>query len=174
MLISLSWTGLGLLGLLAAWVLLTAPRRRHRHWLFFWVDEMAVALSGQRLSRQHRRTRAEDPVEGHLPASLVDARTFSSVDLGGLRLKNRIIRAAAFGGAGMDDLIACHEEVARGGAAMTTVACEGDRPANRPSRAFAVAIHRSPCPPTSLTLTFRVASMTAPWCVCPTALLAFA
>jgi len=137
MLISLSWTGLGLLTAVAAWVLLMAPRRRHRHWLFFWVDEMAVAFSGQRLAR--RRTRADNPVEGHLPASLVDAKTVSPVDLGGLRLKNRIVRAAAFGGAGMDELIACHEEVARGGAAMTTVACEGDRPAVRNDRArFAV------------------------------------
>ena len=124
MAISLPWFGLGGLGLLAAWALLTAPHRRHRHWLFFWVDEMAVAFSGQALARRHRGTPAANPVTGHLPASLVDARTFSSVDLGGMRLKNRIVRAAAFGGAAIDDLIACHEEVARGGAAMTTVACE--------------------------------------------------
>ena len=39
-----------------------------------------------------------------------------------LTLKNRIIRAAAFGGSTIDDIIACHCEVAKGGAAMTTIA----------------------------------------------------
>ena len=49
-------------------------------------------------------------------------RIFSPVKLGGLELKNRIVRAAAFGGADIDTLIECHAEIARGGAAMTTVA----------------------------------------------------
>lgn len=41
--------------------------------------------------------------------------------LRGVTLKNRIVRAAAFGGGTIDQLITTHVEVAKGGAALTTV-----------------------------------------------------
>jgi hypothetical protein len=53
------------------------------------------------------------------------------ITLRGVTLKNRVIRAAAFGGADLDDLIRTHVEVARGGVAMTTVAYAAVSPTAR-------------------------------------------
>lgn len=42
--------------------------------------------------------------------------------IGNLTLRNRIIRAAAYAGSGLDEMKVCHEEVAVGGVGMTTIA----------------------------------------------------
>ncbi|CAH1782551.1 unnamed protein product [Owenia fusiformis] len=62
------------------------------------------------------------PLTAKLPQSIDECKILKPIKLGGLTLKNRIIRAAAFGGANFDDLIKVHVEVARGGVAMTTIA----------------------------------------------------
>ena len=50
-------------------------------------------------------------------------RAFDPVNLSsGLTLKNAFVRAAAFGGADLEQLSRVHGEVARGGVAMTTIA----------------------------------------------------
>ena len=64
---------------------------------------------------------------------------FGPARLGPLTLKNRIIKSATFEGASprgavTDDLIAFHERVARGGAAMTTVAYLAVSPEGRTDR----------------------------------------
>jgi 2,4-dienoyl-CoA reductase-like NADH-dependent reductase (Old Yellow Enzyme family) len=66
-------------------------------------------------------------------------RVFGPAGLGPLTLKNRIIKSATFEGASprgavTDDLIAFHERVARGGAAMTTVAYLAVSPEGRTDR----------------------------------------
>ena len=67
------------------------------------------------------------------------AAVFGPARLGPLTLKNRIIKSATFEGASpkgvvTDDLIAFHERVARGGAAMTTVAYLAVSPEGRTDR----------------------------------------
>jgi len=64
---------------------------------------------------------------------------FGPAPLGPLTLKNRIIKSATFEGASprgevTDDLVAFHERVARGGAAMTTVAYLAVSPEGRTDR----------------------------------------
>ena len=64
---------------------------------------------------------------------------FGPARLGPLTLKNRIVKSATFEGASpkgvvTDDLIAFHERVARGGAAMTTVAYLAVSPEGRTDR----------------------------------------
>jgi len=64
---------------------------------------------------------------------------FGPARLGPLTLKNRIIKSATFEGASprgvvSDDLVAFHERVARGGAAMTTVAYLAVAPEGRTDR----------------------------------------
>ena len=64
---------------------------------------------------------------------------FGPAPLGPLTLRNRIIKSATFEGASprgevTDDLVAFHERVARGGAAMTTVAYLAVSPEGRTDR----------------------------------------
>ena len=66
---------------------------------------------------------AREQIEEYIPQNPDDSFAFTPFKVSPtLTLKNRIIRAAAFGGSTIDDLIACHSEVAKGGAAMTTIA----------------------------------------------------
>lgn len=57
-----------------------------------------------------------------IPTRPEDAASLTPFRLGGLTLRNRFVRAAAFGGCTEADLTRVHESVAAGGAAMTTVA----------------------------------------------------
>ena len=58
-----------------------------------------------------------------IPANLDSAQVFRPLRLGNsLELKNRFVRAAAFGGCTEQELMRVHGDVALGGAAMTTVA----------------------------------------------------
>lgn len=71
-------------------------------------------------------------VKRRFPTSREDARCLSPLSLrSGLILKNRVIRAAAFGGSSVDDLIRTHVEVAKGGVAMTTIAYAAVSPGGR-------------------------------------------
>lgn len=96
--------------------------------LFWWWREVKVAWSGYRLalashSAKHQERIKKDEIKTYLPKSLDDSRAFDAFQLTpSLQLKNRIIRAAAFGGSTVEELVQCHSEVARGGAAMTTIA----------------------------------------------------
>ena len=92
--------------------------------LFWWVDEVKVAYSGYCLAKaSHSTERPKGKVIGKYPSSFDAAKTFTPLRLSEtFELKNRIIRAAAFGGSTVHDLIQCHTEVARGGVGMTTVA----------------------------------------------------
>jgi len=70
---------------------------------------------------------------------LVDRPVFGPARLGPLTLKNRIVKAATFEGAAprgevSDALVAFHERVARGGAAMSTVAYLAVSPEGRTDR----------------------------------------
>ncbi len=72
-------------------------------------------------------------------APAVPPPVFGDARLGPLTLKNRIIKSATFEGASprgevTDDLVAFHERVARGGAAMTTVAYLAVSPEGRTDR----------------------------------------
>jgi len=60
--------------------------------------------------------------EEGLPTSTATSRTFSKFRLGGLELKNRVVRAAAFDGESESEMISTHVDMAKGGVAMTTVA----------------------------------------------------
>ena len=63
------------------------------------------------------------PIVKYTPRDLGDSLAFKPLTISKkLTLKNRMIRAAAFGGSTVNDLIDCHREVAKGGAAMTTIA----------------------------------------------------
>ncbi len=69
----------------------------------------------------------------------VERPVFGPARLGPLTLKNRIVKAATFEGAAprgevTDALVAFHERVARGGAAMTTVAYLAVSPEGRTDR----------------------------------------
>lgn len=57
-----------------------------------------------------------------------DLVTFESWNLRGLRIRNRVIRAAAFDGAEVEQIVATHEGVSKGGVGMTVVAycCTSD------------------------------------------------
>jgi len=54
--------------------------------------------------------------------TIEDFQCFQPISFRGVTLKNRIVRAAAFGGADIDSLIQVHSEVAQGGVGLTTVA----------------------------------------------------
>ena len=72
---------------------------------FFWAGELAVAWSGLVLSRRPPNTERE-PIAGCVPRDLDEAQTFSPLKLTPtLTLKNRIVRAAAFGGATLSDML---------------------------------------------------------------------
>jgi 2,4-dienoyl-CoA reductase-like NADH-dependent reductase (Old Yellow Enzyme family) len=62
------------------------------------------------------------PITRVLPRNRSESLCLSPLRLRKLVLKNRVVRAAAFGGATVNDLIDMHTAVARGGAAMTTIA----------------------------------------------------
>jgi 4,4'-dithiodibutanoate disulfide reductase len=73
------------------------------------------------------------------PGASVVASPFESAQLGPITLRNRIIKAATFegvmpGGVVSDELIDFHRRVARGGAAMTTVAYCAIAPGGRVNR----------------------------------------
>ena len=74
-----------------------------------------------------------------MPTAASPPPVFGEAALGPLVLKNRIIKSATFEGASprgavTDDLVAFHERVARGGAAMTTVAYLAVSPEGRTDR----------------------------------------
>jgi len=56
------------------------------------------------------------------PRRLKDCKILQPIQLRGLTLRNRVIRAAAFDGDTEDDLIATHVDQSKGGVGMTTVA----------------------------------------------------
>lgn len=60
--------------------------------------------------------------EIELPTRREDSLLMQPLKLRGLTLKNRLVRAAAFGGSSIDAMHDCHVEVALGGAAMSTLA----------------------------------------------------
>ena len=108
------------------------------HYSRWWIEELQVAWSGYNLSLRAGKATLQsfsrnrhssdqsapyEQIEGYLPQNLDDSLAFTPFKVSPtLTLKNRIIRAAAFGGSTIDDIIACHCEVAKGGAAMTTIA----------------------------------------------------
>ena len=57
-----------------------------------------------------------------LPTRRSNAQILQTLQLRGLTLRNRIIRAAAYGGSSLQAMIETHVEVSKGGAAMTTLA----------------------------------------------------
>ena len=57
-----------------------------------------------------------------LPTRRSDAQILQTLQLRGLTLRNRIIRAAAYGGSSLQAMIETHVEVSKGGAGMTTLA----------------------------------------------------
>ena len=120
---------------LAAFVLASPLLIRYSEW---WVKELQVAWSGYLLSlkaKEHHKyvtsstkkssskIRITPPIVKYTPRDLGDSLAFKPLTISKkLTLKNRMIRAAAFGGSTVNDLIDCHREVAKGGAAMTTIA----------------------------------------------------
>ena len=120
---------------LAAFVLASPLLIRYSEW---WVKELQVAWSGYLLSlkaKEHHKyltsstkkssskIRITPPIVKYTPRDLGDSLAFKPLTISKkLTLKNRMIRAAAFGGSTVNDLIDCHCEVAKGGAAMTTIA----------------------------------------------------
>jgi len=70
-------------------------------------------------------SKAEVPSKSNKPfkkVDLDDVQVFTPLKLAGLTLKNRVIRAAAFDGSNVEEIVATHEGVAKGGVGMTVVA----------------------------------------------------
>ena len=59
---------------------------------------------------------------GNLPSDRESSRLLQPLTLRDLTIRNRCIRAAAFGGSSIQNMKQCHVEVARGGVGMTTIA----------------------------------------------------
>jgi 2,4-dienoyl-CoA reductase-like NADH-dependent reductase (Old Yellow Enzyme family) len=102
---------------------------------WFWVMCCSVLLGGMWFwlylnfplpyKQESTSTRLHldiSPMHKQLPAVLENVKCFQPLELGQLKLRNRIIRAACFGGGNIDELIATHAAVAKGGVAMTTIA----------------------------------------------------
>ena len=64
----------------------------------------------------------EEGSDGDLPVRREDALLLQPLTLRGLKLKNRLVRAAAFGGSSIKAMHNCHVEAALGGVGMSTVA----------------------------------------------------
>jgi 2,4-dienoyl-CoA reductase-like NADH-dependent reductase (Old Yellow Enzyme family) len=108
------------------------------HMSEWWISELQVAWSGYLLSlkaKEHYKysTSQSSVLKSHpnatplikkfVPKNLKICRAFKPFKMTNtVTLKNRIIRAAAFGGSTVKDLVDCHREIAKGGVSMTTIA----------------------------------------------------
>eukprot|EP00040_Diaphanoeca_grandis_P003078 m.23681 g.23681 ORF g.23681 m.23681 type:complete len:480 (+) comp14308_c0_seq1:125-1564(+) len=96
-------------------------------WIIVSVGMVGVGLSVVRrlvapTSQNVDEIRNVRPVARQLPTNIDTSLIFQPLTLRGLVLKNRVIRAAAFGGSTIDDTIQTHVAVAEGGVGMTTIA----------------------------------------------------
>ncbi|CAB9513777.1 NADPH dehydrogenase [Seminavis robusta] len=101
-------------------------REQRNSWTILAVSSATAVLGyySYYYQWQAKQKKKETPkLPRRLPTSREDAKCLQPLTLPcGLTLKNRIVRAAAFGGSDIDSLLQTHVEVAEGGVAMTTVA----------------------------------------------------
>lgn len=85
---------------------------------------LAIVVPYLLLTRKRDRGSPRTPAAPEFapPPEGAAVRCFTPAKLRGLTLRNRIIRAAAYGGSEEEDLVKTHVDVARGGVGMTTIA----------------------------------------------------